>query len=92
MRKTYEPGLDFNLQTREMWINESLFPYVKTLFKDNFNLPFVSETPVLNDPSVTLVTLESDIEEVTFKEHLETLNPGQYAEEAKKYYSKISKK
>lgn len=82
MRKEYEPGLDYDLQATPitMWLSTDLLPKVRTIFKSNYGLPFVSEGICsATGFSEYEVTMKRDVDAHVFWEHLTTVPPGGYA-------------
>lgn len=85
MRQTYEPGLDFDPVRLKLWIDHELYPYVKKLFTDNFNLPFASESLGLDGCECIEVTFSPTVDWHTLGRHLATVPQGQYRVLAKSF-------
>lgn len=84
MRQTYEPGLDYDLDTSPitMWIAEDLYPVVSAVFSQNYNLPLKSYGTVEeNGVFVYVVKLPEDVDARIFWEHLDCECPGAYRKE-----------
>lgn len=84
MRQTYEPGLDYDLDTSPitMWIAEDLYPVVSAAFKQNYVLPLTTyRTVEENGVFVYVVKLPADVNARIFLEHLDCAYPGAYRDE-----------